>query len=442
MRIITTGDSLFSSRNLRNRIDQRIVKDFDEADGVFSNAEFVTPKPTTPPAIGRGYTTAVRQDTLDEFVNLNIRLLSFAHNHAGDYGWEGMVDTMEAAHARKLMPLGLGMNMNEARLPKFLDTPSGRLGIVTVDVTRSEVFAADDAGGGAAARPGVNACRWGRAYVLPPTEFEQLRHINEILGTKASVDEGNRIETYPPEPADKIKLGSLYEGSLQFELGDRAYVRTYANESDKQAILKSVTDASYRSSLTILSLHTHEGENENWYSYNPPQFIIDLAHDAIDAGADAVVGHGAHFMRGVEIYKGKPIFYNLGSLLMEFEAGESIITPEMYRSYGYDPADSRPSLLHRNRAKDKDGNFIGFSSQRRFSQNAYVIFDADELGNFTWKMIPLDLGMDREIPLRRGIPAIADPEEAQRICDHLNDISAGYGTKLVYDKEEGCIRLT
>ena len=91
--------------------------------------------------------------------------------------------------------------------------------------------------------------------------------------------------------------------------------------------------------------------------------------------------------------------------------------------------------------KDKDGNFIGFSSQRRFSQNAYVIFDADELGNFTWKMIPLDLGMDREIPLRRGIPAIADPEEAQRICDHLNDISAGYGTRLVYDKEEGCIRL-
>ncbi len=37
---------------------------------------------------------------------------------------------------------------------------------------------------------------------------------------------------------------------------------------------------------------------------------------------------------------------------MEFEAGESIIAPEMYEAYGYG-ADSRPSDLHSNRAKDK-----------------------------------------------------------------------------------------
>ena len=29
--------------------------------------------------------------------------------------------------------------------------------------------------------------------------------------------------------------------------------------------------------------------------------------------ADAFVGHGAHYARGIEIYKGHPIFYNLGS---------------------------------------------------------------------------------------------------------------------------------
>jgi poly-gamma-glutamate capsule biosynthesis protein CapA/YwtB (metallophosphatase superfamily) len=38
-----------------------------------------------------------------------------------------------------------------------------------------------------------------------------------------------------------------------------------------------------------------------------------IAHFAIDAGADVVVGHGPHYSLGVEIYKGKPISYGLGS---------------------------------------------------------------------------------------------------------------------------------
>jgi len=33
----------------------------------------------------------------------------------------------------------------------------------------------------------------------------------------------------------------------------------------------------------------------------------------IDAGADAVVGHGPHVLRGVEFYRDKPIFYSLGN---------------------------------------------------------------------------------------------------------------------------------
>lgn len=62
---------------------------------------------------------------------------------------------------------------------------------------------------------------------------------------------------------------------------------------------------------------------------------------------------------------------------MEFEAGESIIAPEMYESYGYS-IDSRPSDLHANRAKDRDGNFIGFNAERRFSENCLVQFDLED----------------------------------------------------------------
>jgi poly-gamma-glutamate capsule biosynthesis protein CapA/YwtB (metallophosphatase superfamily) len=43
------------------------------------------------------------------------------------------------------------------------------------------------------------------------------------------------------------------------------------------------------------------------------QYMTEIAHRAIDAGADFVIGHGPHFSLPVEVYKEKPIFYGLGS---------------------------------------------------------------------------------------------------------------------------------
>ncbi|HSB49436.1 MAG TPA: CapA family protein [Burkholderiales bacterium] len=43
------------------------------------------------------------------------------------------------------------------------------------------------------------------------------------------------------------------------------------------------------------------------------EYMREIAHAAIDAGADAVVGHGPHFVLPVEIYQGKPIFYGMGN---------------------------------------------------------------------------------------------------------------------------------
>ena len=39
----------------------------------------------------------------------------------------------------------------------------------------------------------------------------------------------------------------------------------------------------------------------------------EIAHAAIDAGADLVIGHGPHYSLPVEVYKGRVIFYGLGS---------------------------------------------------------------------------------------------------------------------------------
>jgi poly-gamma-glutamate synthesis protein (capsule biosynthesis protein) len=43
------------------------------------------------------------------------------------------------------------------------------------------------------------------------------------------------------------------------------------------------------------------------------RYMTEIAHRAIDAGADLVVGHGPHYSLPIEVYKDKPIFYGLGS---------------------------------------------------------------------------------------------------------------------------------
>jgi poly-gamma-glutamate synthesis protein (capsule biosynthesis protein) len=52
-----------------------------------------------------------------------------------------------------------------------------------------------------------------------------------------------------------------------------------------------------------------------------------LAHASIDAGADVVLGHHHHFLRGIEIYKGRAIYYGLGHFVFDLPGLEMALTP-------------------------------------------------------------------------------------------------------------------
>ncbi|MCS8586194.1 hypothetical protein EFE14_08450 [Leuconostoc mesenteroides] len=168
---------------------------------------------------------------------------------------------------------------------------------------------------------------------------------------------------------------------------------------------------------------------------------MQTAHAAIDAGADIVIGHGAHFIRGAELYKDKWIFYNLGSLIMEFEAGNSIIPPEMYQAYGLD-GHSKPSQLHHQRAVDEKGNFKGFSGDKKFSQNIILELEInDDRRLTTLNVIPLDLGMTRDNALKRGLPIIPSENEATLVMNRLNEISKRFNTSFEYDKKRNIFSI-
>lgn len=424
---------LFSSRNLANRLDPILVKKLKEADAVFANAEFSTPKANTSVAAGRGYVTAVRPDTLKEFADLNIKLVSLANNYSGDFGIEGMRNTLEAADKQGLIVGGLANSLDEVRMTNFYDTPSGRIGFVTATAIRADVFMASNAGNGVPARPGVNLLRWREQYKVSSEQYKQLEKISADLGLTASNEQGRNIEGFENPDSNTLIFGSLFEKNLTFYKNEQTQFKTQANENDLNALKDSIRDAKFRSDFVLLNIHSHEGINANWYDDEPTDFFVEAAHAAIEAGADVVIGHGAHFMRGVETYQGKTIFYNLGSLMMEFESGNSIIPPEMYAEYGLDEH-AKPSQLHRKRSVDDEENFIGFNVYPKFSQNIILEIDVDEGKNPKIRVMPIDLDLTNRNPIKRGLPNIPNSELAQLILKRLNKISQPLNTQLSYDQ--------
>ena len=65
--------------------------------------------------------------------------------------------------------------------------------------------------------------------------------------------------------------------------------------------------------LVVFSIHW--GPNMR---HVPTQEFEDFAHAVMDAGADIFHGHSAHVFQGIELYKGKPIFYDTGDLIDDY----------------------------------------------------------------------------------------------------------------------------
>ena len=83
-------------------------------------------------------------------------------------------------------------------------------------------------------------------------------------------------------------------------------------------MVRWIEEARGLADLVLVSLHAHEQRGSKEV---PAEFIAAFAREMIDAGADLVVGHGPHLLRGLELYKGKPIFYSPRQLHRPERAG-------------------------------------------------------------------------------------------------------------------------
>ncbi|MGA7019383.1 MAG: CapA family protein, partial [Pseudolabrys sp.] len=81
---------------------------------------------------------------------------------------------------------------------------------------------------------------------------------------------------------------------------------TWADPPSLQRFRDDVAALKAKSDIVIASCHW--GVDQTVFKY-----MREIAHTAIDAGADVVFGHGPHFSLPVESYRGNPIYYGLGS---------------------------------------------------------------------------------------------------------------------------------
>jgi poly-gamma-glutamate synthesis protein (capsule biosynthesis protein) len=347
---------------------------------------------------------------------LGFDLVSRANNHATDWGVEGMHLTSEALDEAGLVHAGVGMTRAAARAARYLDTSRGRVALVSMASSFTPMSQAMDPVGEAPGRPGLSPLRVTRHVLVTADELERLRRIREEQPAGA-------IRPSPDAPKEQVELfGTTYK------VGDRRGYTYTVNAVDEREVLMAIRHAKHSADFVIATIHAHDPGN---WSEEPADFLPTLARKAIDAGADAWVGHGPHQLRGIEVYKGKPILYSLGDFIFQLDLLQPV-GKDLYERFNKDPATMT------------DAEFSTFWTDRTFEGEKWyqsVVAEAQFAGGrlSELRLHPVDLGATLRAA-DRGVPRLATPEVARTILERLQRLSKPFGTTMVIEQNVGIVR--
>ena len=141
-----------------------------------------------------------------------------------------------------------------------------------------------------------------------------------------------------------------------------------------------------------------------------------------------VAGHGPHLLRGLELYKGKPIFYSLGNFIGQNEL-VARIPADGYERFRADP-ELKPGQVYQQRTNHDQG---GFSADQRYWESVVPMLTWDGRDLRSIELLPISLGW-KEPRHRRGRPRLADGAEARAILDRFAALSKPFGTTVDVDK--------
>lgn len=376
----------------------------------------------------------------DELVWAGFDAFSAATNHAGDYSHGGMEATIQALEERSIPYAGLGRTLADARAPAYVDSPVGRVGVVSACSTVTPGDRAGKQRPDLHGRPGVSPLSLDTKYMIDQKDYDRIIELSEDLGLEAVKQRANDLGfPVPGEDTDGLTLINAGDGeNLQFVVDDDTGINKIPSDTDREAIIEQIRAANRQAKYVISTLHVHEGEGALSNDSTVPAWLESFARQCIDAGADAFIGHGPHVLRGIELYEGAPIFYSLGNFIMQNET-VTRLPAEIYERYDLDPITSQPADLFDARTFDKNGNRIGFLADSAFWESIVPICSIGSNGIDQIECLPVELHYE-DARAVRGEPRLATGEMATRILENLAELAEPYGTEVTIKEDVGIIK--
>ncbi len=185
---------------------------------------------------------------------------------------------------------------------------------------------------------------------------------------------------------------------------------------DANRILNSIREARNKADFVIVYQHNHVfGDvpfgtmmlEELPERLGPADWLKAWTHSEIDAGADLIVMHGAPIVHGLELYRGKPIFFDLGNFFFQYPPArvsldEPIIWESVVASVEY-----RAKQLHSIRFRPLAINKLGQGQADTHDEHTNNLFLQT-----------------------RGLPAPVKGERARFILQRLANASKAFGTTV------------
>ena len=124
-----------------------------------------------------------------------------------------------------------------------------------------------------------------------------------------------------------MRAHTVYEAIEHDQPGTPVRIHTYPHREDLAAMCADIRAAKQQADVVAVSHHW----GIHFVPYVLADYQPDVARAAIDAGADIVLGHHAHILKAVEIYKGKPIFYSLCNFATDLRMDEAHANSKGFR---------------------------------------------------------------------------------------------------------------
>ncbi len=428
--LTATGD-LFITRRLSPYTEPAYLKLWDivrDAAIRHTNLEMLIHEYVGHPVAESGGTYAqVDPAIIDDLLWSGFNLFARANNHSLDYSTEGLRRTSELLDEAGLCHAGVGENLSEARAASYLDLDEGRVGFLSASSSFASSGRAGEQRRDLHGRPGLNPVRYSTYYVVKPEDMERLREVSRNCGMEEAKKAAIAHGWLKPDTDKELNFGGL-----RIVVGDNPGIYTEVNKSDLEGNCKWISDAARMSDFVVFSFHAHEGAVDSW---QPATFHQPFARACIDAGTDAFIGHGPHYIRGIEIYKNKPIFYSLGNFVFQNETVR-IMPADNYERVGLGDTNTPADYYDKRSDNDKRG----FPADPKFWES-FMPWCRFEAGNLVeMKLFPVTLGFGKRRTVR-GRPMLASGELAERILAKVVELSKPFGTHIEIKGEVGIVKL-